>query len=139
MWADAAALVISPARPPRDTSSVLAAPSLRALDGTRVRMLRRAAGAVWDARVVLSFEAPDTTVPPLNIAAQPAEARSFVDALYQKAGTSALAADWADRLASRGRIQCADQSQLVPAGIASGSRPVTGPGPTIDPRRMKNP
>jgi hypothetical protein len=122
-WADNAALVIAPARAPRDANSVLAAPPLLALDGTRVRMLRRAAGAAWEERVVLSFEAPDTTVPPLNIAAQPAEARAFVDALYQKAGTSALAVDWAQRLAARGRIQCADQSQLVPAGIASGAVP----------------
>ena len=122
-WADGAALVIAPAHPPRDTASVLAVPPLRALDGSRVRMLRRAAGKVWADRVVLSFEAPDTTIPPLNIAALPAEARSFVDALFQKAGTSILTPDWADRLASRGRIQCADQSQFVAAGIASGAVP----------------
>jgi hypothetical protein len=122
-WADAAALVITPARPPRDTASVLAAPVLRALDGTRLRMLRRAAGTQWEDRVVLSFEPPDTTIPPLNIAALPAEARSFVTAIYEKAGTSVLTRDWAERLASRGRIQCADQAQLVPAGIASGAVP----------------
>jgi hypothetical protein len=122
-WADGAALVIGPARAPRDSASVLAAPVLRALDGTRVRMLRRAAGAAWEDRVVLSFEAPDTTLPPLNIAARPAEARAFVDALFQKAGTSALTPDWSDRLASRGRIQCADQTQLVPAGIVNGAVP----------------
>lgn len=122
-WVDGAALVITPARPPRDTASVLAAPSLRALDGTRVRMLRRAAGTAWADRVILSFEAPDTTIPPLNIAALPAEARSFVDALFRKAGGSALTPDWAERLANRGRMQCADQSQFVAAGIASGAIP----------------
>jgi hypothetical protein len=122
-WADGAALVIAPARAPRDSGAIIATPSLRAIDGTRVRLLRRAAGAVWEDRVVLSFEAPDTAVPPLNIATRPAEARSFVDALFQKAGTSALTPDWAERLASRGRIQCADQSQLVAASVASGAVP----------------
>ncbi len=127
-WADAATLVIAPAHPPRDTASVLAAPPLRALDGTLVRILRRAAGNAWGDRVVLSFESSDTTIPPLNIAARPDEARNFVESLYQKAASSTLAPDWQTRIAELRSFPCAAGGVVTRPGVASGAVPEYPPG-----------
>jgi len=122
-WADAAALVIAPVRPPHDGASVLTTPPLRALDGTKVWMLRRAAGREWGDRVVLSFEASDTTIPALNIAAHPREARGLLDAVYAKAGISALIPDWADRLRDKQEVSCEGGAPVTRPTVASGSLP----------------
>jgi hypothetical protein len=128
-WADAAAVVIDPTAPPRDSTRVLATPPLPTLKRGSVRLLRRSAGAAWEDRVIISVEPGDSSRP-LNIAALPEEARTFLHALYDHAIDSRLAPDWESIARAKGRTNCAADSLVVPASLlTSGPQafPATAP------------
>jgi hypothetical protein len=128
-WADAAAVVIDPTAPPRDSTRILATPPLATLRKGSLRLLRRPSGTIWEDRVIISVEPGDSSRP-LNIAALPEEARAFLHALYDHAIESRLAPDWESIARAKGRSNCAADSLLVPATlVTSGPQayPATAP------------
>lgn len=117
-WANSAAAVVDPAVPPRDPSRILATPPLRSLRRGSLQVFRRAAGATWEDRVIISIEPSDASRP-LNIAARPEEARQFLRALFSHAIGSRLAPDWESVARAKARTNCASDSLLAPAALLS--------------------
>lgn len=128
-WANAAALIVDPTAPPRDSTRILATPPLLTLKKGALRLLRRSAGAAWEDRVIISLEPGDSSRP-FNVAALPEEARAFVRALYDHAIDSRLAADWETIARAKGRTNCAADSLVVPATLLTSgplNYPATAP------------
>ena len=114
----------------RDPARVLATPPLPTLKQGSLRLLRRADGAGWEERVILSLEPGDSSRP-FNVAALPEEARSFLRAFYQHAIESRLAPDWESIARAKGRTNCAADSLLVPANLlTSGPQAYPAEAPT---------
>jgi hypothetical protein len=104
-WADAAAVVIDPTAPPRDSTRVLATPPLPTLKRGSVRLLRRSAGAAWEDRVIISVE-PTMSV---NITARKPASTS---------GAGALELEWGWLMRPRKASTAARSTAMISDGIS---------------------